>query len=88
MFVDMPTGQEIDLDELLNVSCIQNIINDSEYFYLFANKRNNKLGYYLFRLKINKPNEYETLINWNNKLDVADSSLQIMEDFKPGRNGK
>ena len=29
---------------------------------------------------IDDPTNYDTLINWSNKLDVSDSSLQIMED--------
>lgn len=75
LYVDLKMGKEVDLDELLQVSSIQNIINDNTHFYLFANKKEAKLGYYLFRMSIDNPEDNEALMNWPNKLDVSDSSL-------------
>jgi len=38
---------EIDYDDKESISVIQNIITDDRYFYVLANKKDGKLGYYL-----------------------------------------
>lgn len=50
LFVDMesmPNKVEIDYDDKESISVIQNIITDDRYFYVLANKKDGKLGYYL-----------------------------------------
>jgi len=50
LFVDMesmPNKVEIDYDDKESISSIQNIITDDRYFYVLANKKDGKLGYYL-----------------------------------------
>ena len=68
LFMDIERGWELDIDEKEHVGDIQNIISDDLYFYVFANKKNGKLGYFLFRIKIKDPEaEYEYLIIWETK---------------------
>jgi len=51
-----------------------------------ANKREGKLGFYLYKLDFNKPfsaggkNESDYLIRWNNKLDIADVDVALMDE--------
>lgn len=80
LYVDMRTSNEIDLDEQEEVSQLQNIITDNEYFYVLANKKEQRLGYYLFKLSIDNPEETpEYLINWTNKLDIGNCDLFMLE---------
>ena len=67
-FMDTLRGWELDIGEKEHVHDIQNIISDDLYFYVFANKKNGKLGYFLFRIKIKDPEaEYEYLVTWETK---------------------
>ena len=73
--------REIDIDEKENVGALQNIIASETHFYVLANKKDHKLGYYLFAIELNRPHEnYEYLINWNNKLDIGNCDLQLMKE--------
>ena len=59
---------------------------DDHYFYILANKKEGKLGFYLYKLDFNKPysdkgkKESDYLIRWNNKLDIADADVALMEE--------
>ena len=59
---------------------------DDHYFYILANKKKGKLGFYLYKLDFNKPysdkgkKESDYLIRWNNKLDIADADVALMEE--------
>lgn len=39
LYVDTKSEIEIDLDDQEGIGCIQNILQDDEYFYVLANKR-------------------------------------------------
>lgn len=79
LYVDMRNGNEIDLDDREEVSALQNIITDNEYFYVLANKKEKRLGYYLFKVNILNPEEEsEYLINWTNKLDIGNCDLFLL----------
>tara|TARA_B110000285_G_C15135793_1_gene626806 strand:+ start:1683 stop:2189 length:507 start_codon:yes stop_codon:yes gene_type:complete len=83
LYVDMEKKLEIDLDEREGISIILNIIrsNDDKHFYILANKKNEMLGYYLFDVSINNPvEESQYLINWNNKLNISDVDMHILEE--------
>lgn len=46
-----------------------------------ANKKELKLGYYLFNVDIDNPDKKSTyLINWNNKLDIGNCDLHILKE--------
>lgn len=49
-FVDLDKTKEIDLDDQEDVEGIEAITTDEEHFYILANKRGGKLGYYLFEV--------------------------------------
>ena len=79
LYVDTRNGLEIDLDDREEVSNLQNIITDDEYFYVLANKKEKRLGYYLFKVNVYDPEEEsEYLINWTNKLDIGDCDLFML----------
>lgn len=79
----MKTGLEIDLDEREEISNIENILADSENFYVLANKKEGMLGYYLFNVSINKPHsKSEYYINWTNKLDIGDCDMHLLINKK------
>jgi hypothetical protein len=81
LFVDIKKRQEIDLDDREEVSAIQNIITDNKHFYVLANKKEQRLGYYLFNVNLDDPNvESEYLISWTNKLDIGNCDLHMMEE--------
>lgn len=76
LYVDMTKQIEIDLDDREDVSSIQNIITGDKHFYVLANKKEARLGYYLFSVSIDDPDEEsEYLINWTNKLDISNCDL-------------
>ena len=51
-----------------------------------ANKKDGKLGFYLYKLDFKKPfsakekHESYYLIRWNNKLDIADVDVALMDE--------
>jgi hypothetical protein len=66
IYVDINNFQEIDLDEMEELESIQNCTCDGKYFYLMANKKERKLGYYILRLDLDKPGDIDYLVQWNN----------------------
>ena len=90
LYVDIRQKLEIDLDEREKISLILNIIKskDDQHFYILANKKNEMLGYYLFDVSINNPlEESKYLINWNNKLNISNVDMHILEeDFDSEQN--
>jgi hypothetical protein len=77
----MDTGKEIDFDDRELVSSIQNIIANDTHFFVLANKKEFKLGYYLFSFEIENPEKESVYyISWNNKLDVGDCDLHFMHE--------
>lgn len=84
----MKTGEEIDFDDKEEIANIQNIMCDEDHFYVLANKRMKKLVYYLFSVSIHNPNEdSKYLINWENKLDIANCDLYLLTN-KSRENNK
>ena len=70
----------------------KSLIYDEGYFYLIANKRDNKLGFYLLKIRefepfgkngrLNSPGDKEEMfmINWQNKLDIGDVNIEVRQD--------
>ena len=57
------------------------ICNKKAVSVIGANKKNEMLGYYLFDVSINNPvEESQYLINWNNKLNISDVDMHILEE--------
>ena len=84
LYVDIKEKLEIDIDDREGIAQIQNIIADEENFYVLANKKDNKLGYFLLTVNIDQPHkESSYLIKWSNKLDIGNCDLHMMKE-----NGK
>jgi len=48
-----------------------------------CNKKDGKLGYFLFSLDINNPQQPgDYYLNWSNKLDIADCDMALMMDTR------
>ena len=48
---------------------------------MLANKKEQRLGYYLFNVNLDDPNqESEYLISWTNKLDIGCCDLNLMKE--------
>jgi len=88
LYVDLQKRLEIDLDDREEISAIQNIITDDTYFYVLANKKESKLGYYLLEVDCRCPDEdSKYLIRWSNKLDIGNCDLHLMtEDIYDKKN--
>jgi len=85
----MSASLEIDIDDRENISSIQNIISDDEYFYILANKKDAKLGYFLLSIEIDNPsNDSEYLIKWSNKLDIGNCDMHILTEVIDGETQK
>ena len=80
---------ETDLDDELQIGSIENIQYDDINFYILANKKAGKLGFYLFLVNQENPrNEvikggkvkenWRQVISWNNKLDIGNCDMSIM----------
>ena len=76
--------REIDFDEKEDIGSLQNIMANDTHFFVLANKKESKLGYYLFSIDLNNPfAESEYLINWSNKLDIGNCDLHLMKEMSP-----
>jgi len=51
VYIDIPSGREVDIDSRENITSIQNISSDEECFYIICNIRDGKQGLYLFSLE-------------------------------------
>jgi len=77
----MKTGLEIDFDDREEIGAIQNIITDDSFFYVLANKRYGRLGYFLLMINVNNPEEECIyLIQWVNKLDIGNCDMYILNE--------
>lgn len=54
-YIDIKTSEEIDLHAQEGLGSLQNVVADDHYFYILANKKEGKLGFYLYKLDFNKP---------------------------------
>lgn len=84
LYVDTIKKLEIDLDDEVEsegISEIKAVLYDAGKFYVLANKRFQQLGYFLLVVDTENPKAEATyLINWTNKLDFANCSLQMMTE--------
>lgn len=66
----------------MEIGCIKEIIHDEEdeVFYILANKYDQKLGFFIIRMKDQDPSDFKFLTKWKNKLDIGDSNLFVMRN--------
>lgn len=81
LLVDLKTGQEVDIDELESISAIQNIMFYKGFFYIIANKKQSRLGFFLLSVNSKRPSdERHYLISWSNKTDIANCDLAMLKE--------
>ena len=87
--MNIETTYEVDIDEEEYLLEVEAIVSDDNNFYILANKKDLRLGYYLLMIDnsdphkdAGKPQRY--LINWTNKLDFADANMYIMKEKRGG----
>ena len=51
---------------------------EDESFYIVANKKNNKLGFFLTSYKAHAPKDYKDFIVLNNKLKIDDVTVKVV----------
>ena len=78
---------QLDLLSIYGISSIQNVIFYNGCFYILANKRDGKLGYYLLKLRQDTPHNIDAariddafILNVNNKLDIASVDMHVFTD--------
>ena len=86
VYIDMLKRQEIDLDDKFNIGCIKEIIHDQEdgFFYVLANKYDEKLGFFLIRMNDSDTNDFKFLTKYKNKLDIGDATVSVLRDREKG----
>jgi hypothetical protein len=81
LFVDLdkknPSDREIDINETEHIDNVMQVMASDTHFFLLANKKNHKLGIYLFAIDIKNPNDKEKVyyLSWNNKLDIGNCDM-------------
>ena len=63
------------------LSDIQNCTSCGKYFYLMANKKEGKLGYFILKIEIERPGNIEYLMQWDNMLDIGNCNLSIFDEL-------
>ena len=68
------------MDELHYIDLLRGIFYDEEddSFYIIANKKNGKLGFFLTCYKAHDPKDYKDFIVLNNKLNIDDVTVKII----------
>ena len=57
LFVDLDKKIEIDLDEQENIENIKSCLGDDSHFYILANKRYSRMGFFLLSFDLNDYNK-------------------------------
>jgi len=87
IYVNVARNTEVDIDDEYNIGCIKEIIFDQEdrVFYILCNKYQEKLGFFVLRMREDDPNRSKFLIKIKNKLDIGDCNISVLR--KKGRDG-
>lgn len=77
----MKNAEEVDIDEIYEISNVKAITLFNEKFYILSNKYQKKLGYFLLEIDIDKPMQTKRpkfIIKWTNKLQINDAALNFI----------
>lgn len=82
IYINLENDEQTDLDKLYKISNIKEIIYDQEesYFYILANKFDDKLGFFILRINQEDPNDWTFIMKVKNKLDIGDADIFILRD--------
>jgi hypothetical protein len=79
IYINKELNQEVDIDQEYNISNIMEIIydDDDQMFYILTNKYEEKLGFFVLKIKEGNPYNQDNsfLIKWKNKLDIGDTNI-------------
>lgn len=83
--IDLTSGERdkfTNLQDHYEVQVCRSVIYDSvdRDFYIMANKYDEKLGFFILKVNIDKPMKGIFLIKWKNKLDIGDTSMHILRN--------
>lgn len=71
-----------------DVRDVHNSSNNKEgkTFYILSNKYEEKLGFFVLKIKEGQPYKSENsfLIRWKNKLDIGDTNIQVLRNYEKG----
>lgn len=75
----MKTDELIDFDRALNIQDLKcvTIDKDSDSFFILANKMEQQLGFFLFKIKYDKPKKPKFKIIMKNKLDIGNCNMIV-----------
>lgn len=83
--MDIKSGTHVDLDEREGLQSIEDVFYHDGKFYILANKRKQKLGFYLLSFDTHHPEqECQILVAWNHMLDIADADIQLLVASETG----
>jgi len=74
-------GLDINLSKEYDIEDVRNVIFDKGNFYILANKRDGKIGYFLIKFNFDRETnkgEVDFLINWEHKLPINDADMSVM----------
>lgn len=86
MFVDALEIREVDIDEKIPIGEIEQIAYDEtgQDFFILANRYHGTLGFYLIRFNEATPEEFTFEIQMENKLDIHDCNIEILNNIGQG----
>ena len=101
IYINTKINQEVDIDQEYEISNIMEIIYDDDdvrdvsnssnnkegkTFYILSNKYEEKLGFFVLKIKEGQPYKSENsfLIRWKNKLDIGDTNIQVLRNYEKG----
>jgi hypothetical protein len=84
--INLVSKTEHDFTDNCNISSIKYIIYDEEeqLYCILANKFQEKLGFFIIKMKELNPNAFKFLIRWKNKLDIGDTYGTVCRNHKKG----
>jgi len=76
LYVNTKDGKYVDLDKEEGLQAIEDIFYHDDKFFILANKKNQKLGFYLVVFDCNNPDKKcEVLVAWNHMLDIGNADI-------------
>jgi len=76
MYVDINRKLELYLEDDEEIAQIENLVATEKAFYILANRKSGRVGYYLLKIDMARPEaKKQYLISWQNRQDISDCNL-------------
>ena len=88
LMINLVDKIEFDLDKVFGIADIKNVVFYNDIFYVLANRRDGKIGYFILKLSEKNPlgdiadpvkKEKLFLMNHVNKLNIGDADCSILK---------